>query len=572
MASTVSILIAARDATQRAFNSVRAGARRMGRDVERAAHRMADDGERSFRRLSAVGTQLIGAMAAASVRSLSNLGDAAVSAAGSVGKIGVAAVGVLGILVPLMGVIGSLLGALILIPGMALTGAAAIGVLTLGFQGLGDALSAGLEGDVEKFDAALKKLAPNAQTFVKTLVRMAPAWRAVRAATQQALFAGADVEISRLSGAMHPLAMKWLPAIAAGFSASMRELTRFLSETATVAKLDGIMASVTKTLTNMSGTLKPLAQAFVDVATVGTPRLEGMSASVKGLAERFAAWIREAAEDGRLQRWLDEAMQTLGQLKEIGGNLGEIFGAFFKGGKQSGQDLLETLKDLTQATADWLNSERGQDFISTMGEMIGLIVQITGLTLALIAVWQSWYAVIRAVWTFFATYAMYAIGVVLSGLVKILGWVPGLGGALRTAQAHFTEFATKVTRDLNGIPDVDVYVNVIKRDFTGGMGSNEAFNARVGRRPHGGISGGPTLINDGGRPEVVRLPSGSMVYPSVAQADAAGGRSGGGVATQIVVSVAPGASDQLSAALLNVLRFEVRTNGGTAAGLLEARR
>jgi hypothetical protein len=80
----------------------------------------------------------------------------------------------------------------------------------------------------------------------------------------------------------------------------------------------------------------------------------------------------------------------------------------------------------------------------------------------------------------------------------------------------------------------------------------------------GGItSGGLSAMNDR---ELVRLPSGSMVYPA-GQSQAMAAAVGGGGPVQVVVSAAPGSDSRLVAAIMEMLRFEVRRGGGVTRTL-----
>jgi hypothetical protein len=77
-------------------------------------------------------------------------------------------------------------GSLLLLPGAAVAGATALGVLKLGLQGSGDALST--MDDPEKFAESIAKLAPAAQETAVAVRDLKPAWDELRGTVQQELF------------------------------------------------------------------------------------------------------------------------------------------------------------------------------------------------------------------------------------------------------------------------------------------------------------------------------------------------------------------------------------------------
>jgi hypothetical protein len=74
-------------------------------------------------------------------------------------------------------------------------------------------------------------------------------------------------------------------------------------------------------------------------------------------------------------------------------------------------------------------------------------------------------------------------GLVLDGAVAAFGWVPGIGGKLKSAQKKFDEFRRKANEALGGIKDQTVNVDV---NLRGIRNLEEQMAVRLGRREHGG--------------------------------------------------------------------------------------
>jgi hypothetical protein len=472
------------------------------------------------------------------------IGNAAMSAAPALGKWAAIIVSIAALAVPLVATIGNLIPLLMLIAPATLTAVAAFSTLKLAFAGVGDALKAGLEGDIEKYTEAMRKLAPAAQETVAKLVALASVWRRIRGDVQQSFFKGAAAELQRLSDAAAPLASRWLPALAEQFRKAAVGISRVVEASIQSGQMERIFASVSRILDGLLSTLAPLSQAFLDIAETAGPTLAGMSKSAGNLAEKFAAWIREAKESGKLKGWLDKAKETLDQLERIAGNVGRMIKAIFTGGQESGEDFLDTLEKLTDKWADWMASPDGQKFVDNLGKISVALVQITALTGSLIGLWSSWAGGIRTIWSIFVNYALFSIGTVLTGLEKLLGWVPGMGGALRKAKSEFDAFAAGATKALNSIPDVHVtvFANVKYRDPGRNVQGNSVYVSGEGGRAAGGpvMAGRTYLVGEQGLPELYTPSRSGYVHSGTETARMLGGRSSSGdvdVAAPVVLQL-----------------------------------
>lgn len=267
----------------------------------------------------------------------------------------------------------SLLGLIQLAAPAAIAAGAAMLTLKFALDGVSDALKAGLSGDTAEFNKALKKLAPSAQEAVKKLVSLADGWREIKKATQEAFFKGMARDIEDVNRAMQPLAAKWLPRFAQSIAEARAQLADWLGSPEVSQQLDGILVHVERFIRDAKDAVKPLAQAFLDIAEVAAPAFGDLGAGIKGAAEEFAAWIRKLKEDGTLQKWIDDAKKVFEDLKRIAKEVGRIIGAFFKDQDGAGKDALANLKDSLKSLADFLNGEKGQaliGFFKRLGEII----------------------------------------------------------------------------------------------------------------------------------------------------------------------------------------------------------
>lgn len=149
------------------------------------------------------------------------------------------------------------------------------------------------------------------------------------------------------------------------------------------------------------------------------------------------------------------------------------------------------------------------------------------------------------------------VGITINAMAHAFGWIPELGPKLKKAAAEFNDFAKSVNAALNSIKDHDVYV---RTHFVGGQGQSRGGEYRSGGikgAATGGPQNGMTLVGEEG-PELVRLPTGSMVYPrSNTNQMMSGG--GGGQPVQIIFGSDGG---DFPRAVVGLIATYVKANGG----------
>jgi HAMP domain-containing protein len=461
-------------------------------------------------------------------------------------------------LVPL---VANLSGLITLIAPATIAAGAAFGVLKLALSGVGDAITAGFSGDKADFAEKLKKLTPEAREFARSVVAIGQAWKSVQQKTQQSFFGGGNLPhwLRRVGIEFKPIVEKWLPSIAAGFSAAGASLAQFLLQPGTKIQIDTILREVDRFLKGILATATPLTQAFLDIAQVAAPSLGAMGESAGKLAQRFADWIRELRNSGQLAEWIERAKTTFHQLMEVVNQVGRIISAFFRGGNEEAGTFLENLRDSADALADFLHSENGQEMIQMFADIAGAVAGLINWFRGGIEAFNEFRRAVREGFGQMMAAAMTALGAIVTGAAHAFGWMPGIGGQLRAAAANFGAFRDQVNAALDGIQDEAVNVNVgvhlsgsaaaIAAALTGGSRSI----SRVRFQAHGGIAGGMTMVGERGR-ELVRLPQGSQVIPN-GTTEAMMAKAGRGGGTMQVKLVSTGGSrDWLSQAIAYAVR------------------
>lgn len=262
-----------------------------------------------------------------------------------------------GALGALGGGIATASGALLILPGAAVAGGAALASLKVGLSGFGDAMKA--IDDPEKFTKATAKLAPAARDTANAVRALAPAWDAVKRSVQQELFSEMGSVVRQLGGQYMPILQRGMTDVASSFGIGAAGLAAFLREAQTGRDVTTIFDNSSTAVSNLAAVTQPLAQVFRDVATVGSSVFAGLTTGAGSAAERFAAFISAARESGQLEAWMRNGLTALRQLGQLAGNVGGIISAVFSAMSTNGVSTLGVLVQATGAVRDFLNSAQG---------------------------------------------------------------------------------------------------------------------------------------------------------------------------------------------------------------------
>jgi len=440
--------------------------------------------------------------------------------------------------VPLAAALFDITGAIQLLAPAIIAVIATLVTLKMAFHGVGDAISAGLSDDTEKFAEALKKISPNAGDFAKSMVHIIKEWRAVQRATQDSFFGGGNLPhwLRRLSIEFKPIAQQWLPRIADGFSKAGAKLAEFLLQSGTKSQIVFILQNVDRFLRYILDSITPLTQAFLDIAEVAAPSLAVIGEKADGLATKFANWIRKAKESGDLDKWLENAKTTLSKLGEIAENTGRLLGAMFRSSKEEGQSMLDQLVAVTDKLADWAESDDGQQIIDVMAKIAAAIVAISPAI-----------GLVMDVWSVFVKTGILMIQVMAAQFISVFGGIirlaekaaravgmDGTADKLKKLGDDVFRFRDNVNNALGGIrdQDVNVYVRYKEVGRPPGLSPGEiaAGHSFRGYARGGQVRAGIPIIVGEKRPELFIPNSDGRILPRVPAATGSG--EGGGFSLQ----------------------------------------
>lgn len=380
---------------------------------------------------------------------LSGLGVGAL--AGQAGIGGIAAV--VASLSQTIGVIG-------LLPAAGAAAGVALGVVALGIQGVGEALS---ESDPAKFAEALEKLAPSARDFAQAVRDAQPAAEAFQQSIQQELFAGFAGEVDRLADVLLPRFQRSLMNVASEFNDIGFEFTQFITATRTLRDVDRLINRTGKSTDILTAAVTPLLRSMRDIGAVGAEFLPRLAADFASIGIRFGEFISRARDDGTLQRFIQNGIDSTKLLITSFGNLGRAIGGVFTASRTAGGGFLEVLESLTRRLADVVRSTEGQETLVSFFESARSIGEDLLPVLGSIA---------RVIGREIAPLLANVGGNVLPALALT---IDNLGRAINTAAPGITEFSAgfgdfiTMLNDEGALGAVGRLVNVLGTELAGAL-------------------------------------------------------------------------------------------------------
>lgn len=534
------------------FHAIQAQARRTASNIQSHFNRMSANIQSRWAAATTAmrrGLTTVGALAGTVGAKLLTMASAAREGAQAAGLMVAKYLALAAVAIHALPSIIDLLGVIQLLPAGLLAGGLAMATFKLATHGMSDAISEALD-DFKKWDksSGAKAMTRWTHDFVAGIVIIRDALKPLRRDLANRLFKELGADLVELKNAHFPAFEKWTKRIATSMNEGARAFGNWLKEPAQIAAVEAIFRNISGAIDSLMGTLKPLGQIFLDIATVGAPRLASISSTFNDLVTKAAAWIDKMKESGKLGEWLDKALDGFTELRGIVADLIGLIGAMYAAADTGGQTFLASLHEQTTALKEWAESAAGQQAIEGLSDL-GKVILTLG-----VAVAQAFIGIIYVVQAIYHAFNSF-LGFVLGVLAQILhaaaiafAWIPGIGPKLQQASKEFDAYRDRVNKSLAGIKDETVYVTIIERKQMGGtLGGSGGFRGfasgglatgliKVGER-------GAELIDVGARTARVHNAGDTRRIES-------GGSGGGGGVTQVaLVSNAPAPSGSFEDAL-----------------------
>lgn len=264
-------------------------------------------------------------------------------------------------------------GALLVLPGAAAAGAAAMATLKIGTQGFGEALKS--IGDPEKFAEAISSLAPAARETALAVRDIKPGFDSMRLDVQQRLFSGLSDTVRKLADTYLPVLSTGMTQVAGAMNQSAGAFSRFLQAPQTVRDVGTIFGNAANAVRPFAAALVNIGGALRDVAAVGSGFVPNLAEGFQLATQRMQSFVASARQSGQLKQWIQAGLDTLAALGSALADLGGIIKGVFQAASQGAGQALGPIGALLDGVNKWVNSFTGQQALSTFFTAAKTVVQ-----------------------------------------------------------------------------------------------------------------------------------------------------------------------------------------------------
>ena len=237
-------------------------------------------------------------------------------------------------------------------------------------------------GQASQFDRAMAKLAPNAQSFVRAVQGLAPAWRAMKLDVQNALFEGLDATVTELGRATIPVLQRQLTATAGVWNEIAKNAAGAVTEMARSGMLDQILADATKNLKVFEDTPRQLITAWGQVAIAAQPAFNALLTQVAGAIKSFTDGIAKSFASGGLEQAISSAFGILSQFGTLLGNVLGTVSQIFKAASDAGGQIVGSLAavfgELRKVLATDEMQAQMRSLFTSVAQIVSAIVPVFG--------------------------------------------------------------------------------------------------------------------------------------------------------------------------------------------------
>jgi uncharacterized protein YukE len=468
--------------------------------------------------------------------------------------------------------------------------------------------SGGAAGGVNAFDEAMKKLSPNAQELVRTLISLSDRWDALKKRVQDRFLEGAAETVRTLATKWFPVLDDVLGRMADRLNRIGRDVAKTLGSSEFINNFKKASEVGGEFVSTVGGGISALLDGFMRLAASSGPVLDVIGKVIRGIVEWFNRWLSSAQKSGALDRFMKSAAEALDKIFTVGKLafqvVGDFIGIIFPSSEKAANSVLDSLAKQLQQVRKWLADPQTQEGIKKMADAFGaFIAWLVSDALPVIVDWveifirsvgkiaagwrsfkltfESIILSLRRTWNQFLVFATNAMIGFVDMIDESLGKiVPGLSGKLGEARKSLTKFRDDTNKTLGQIKDRQITVRITQVFEVVGQTvaavANQLVNlgavkkhkatGGIGGAASGGIRNGLTWVGEHG-PELAELAPGARVYSNpdsmrMAQQGAIGSAGQRQLAGTLRLAVDRTVERGVVAELFRMFRAEIGTNYG----------
>lgn len=200
----------------------------------------------------------------------------------------------------------------------------------------------------------------------KVLADLGPSFNKLQDTISASFWKQAAQPIRDLANTMLPLLNEKLSVTAENLGGMFKEFADSLADSSVQRRAGEMFDRMNSAIRITQGMMRPLTNAFVTLADFGSLYFERFGKWLVDISNQFNDFIQTAAENGDLQRWMDEAIDGLKDLWSIAGDVVGIFNSINKAATEAGAKGLHGFREAMDEVAKVMASDRFQKAMTTV--------------------------------------------------------------------------------------------------------------------------------------------------------------------------------------------------------------
>ncbi|KPG47288.1 hypothetical protein [Mycobacteroides immunogenum] len=212
---------------------------------------------------------------------------------------------------------------------------------------------------------AMGNLSPNARSFVAAMQALRTSYGGLRADVQDRIFAGLDRDVVELAGKSLPMLKQGLGSIGTAWNRNIRTMLQSLGTGPNQSLIGRILGNTAQSQSQLSNAINPFLDAFLRLSSVGSTSLPRLANGFARLMDRFDAFVKRSESSGKLDEWINRAIDAAKNFGNSLINIGSIMNTFAEGFlKSGGKGFLQWFQESTKRLSDYLKTAEGQEKIN----------------------------------------------------------------------------------------------------------------------------------------------------------------------------------------------------------------
>jgi hypothetical protein len=236
----------------------------------------------------------------------------------------------------------------------------------------------GSAGQVDAFAEAMSHLSPEAQAFVREIIKLKPAFDSLKLDVQEHLFQGLAGVLDETAHALLPDVRKSLDDSADSLNGMAKGVGAAAQELAEDGTLGKALAGANKGLSNLVPIPGFVVTALGQVGAAAAPAFDRLTKLAADAAQRVSERLAGAAKSGALEDSINFAIDLFGELFGVIGNIVKIVENIFAPAVSSGDNFLGVVQDITGELDKATKAKGFQDAMSALFGVIGEIGKVAG--------------------------------------------------------------------------------------------------------------------------------------------------------------------------------------------------